>query len=399
MNTAHPPSPPAADTALRSARQRLARLEDFLQSDPHNNALLVDAFEAALACGEWEHAHRHLQSGRTNHEDALGWQLREGDYWLAQHNAAAAREVLQALRAKATDNPEILDVLAHNLAYIDFQQGLFAQCVDGLRVRMETAPPAAPSSGQMSLTAQALQTLWLRALHQTGETEAAFTWAVQAEQAGQLAPTALGIAALIAIDADQMQSAQRWSTQALEQAGTAGHIESMVAQGTLALGRGDTATALQAAEQALLRHPDDGRTWSLKAFAHLQAQDLPAATQSFDRAVRAIPDHIGTWIGRGWTLLLQSAPASAQQSFEAALALDRNFGESHGSLAVALAQQGLREPAQQHAELAARLDNHNLSGQFAQALLRGEVHDRASVLEWAQRVLGARGLGGWDHRL
>lgn len=131
---------------------------------------------------------------------------------------------------------------------------------------------------------------------------------------------------------------------------------------------------------------------SLKAFAHMLAQDLPAAIQSFDRAVQTVPEHIGTWIGQGWALALHGALAAAQQSFETAVDLDRNFVESHGGLAVVLAMQDSRDAAAEHAELAMRLDRGNLSGQFAQAILRGDVRDQASLQRLTQRILGGLGV-------
>lgn len=393
MNNATASASTPANTARAEVRQRLAQLESYLQSDPNNNALLVDAFETALACGEWLHAQNHLQQGKTMGSEAIGWQLREGDLWLAQKKYERAREVLQALVPAAQGNAELMDVLIHNTAYIDFQEGAYPRCVDTLRPHMvNMLSHAAPSAGEGSLSMGALQCLWLRALHQTAEVNAACEWTLQAEQAGILKASAAGIAALIAVDAEQMPAAQRWCNQAMTQGKEAVQLEALVAQGTLALGRQDAQLALQSADAALQRSPQDGRSWSLKAFAHMLAQDMPAAIQSFDRAVQTVPQHIGTWIGRGWALALHGALAPAQQSFETAVELDRNFAESHGGLAVVLAMQDSREAAAEHVELAMRLDRDNLSGQFAQAILRGEVRDPASLQRLTQRILGGLGV-------
>jgi tetratricopeptide (TPR) repeat protein len=134
----------------------------------------------------------------------------------------------------------------------------------------------------------------------------------------------------------------------------------------------------------------------MRGFAALLANDLPGARAAFLKAVAAMPQHIGTWHGLGWTQIVQGDLAAAHSSFNTALALDRNFAESHGGLAVVLALQSKREMAAEHAELALRLDRANLSGRYAQALLSGEVKDASEVQRFARRLLGGRvgPLGG-----
>ena len=89
-----------------------------------------------------------------------------------------------------------------------------------------------------------------------------------------------------------------------------------------------------------------------------------------------------------WALLLQDKLDEARQAFEAALALDRNFGESHGGLAVALAMQGLQAEAEQSIERALRLDREGMSAQYARAVLRGEARDPRAIRQLATRLLG-----------
>lgn len=98
----------------------------------------------------------------------------------------------------------------------------------------------------------------------------------------------------------------------------------------------------------------------------------------------------------GWALLLQEKFDEARQAFEAALALDRNFGESHGGLAVVLAMQGLHAEAEQLVERALRLDRAGVSAQYARAVLRGEARDPSAIRQLATRLLGSRTtvLGG-----
>ncbi|HVE54304.1 MAG TPA: tetratricopeptide repeat protein [Ramlibacter sp.] len=364
--------------------QRLDRLEEFLASDPRNGALRADAFHAALQCGAWDRAERHLLEGRAARPDDAAWALREGDLLLAQRRYPEARTVLEALGAMATRPPGLDAVLAYNLAHIDFSEGNYRACLDRLR------PIVCPPAGD-PLTQQ----LWLRALHRAGELEEACRWASDAEATQRMQPAAAGVAALASIDHGQFESAKRWVGLA-RAGGEAPTMELLVSESSLALAEGQARAAAQFAEQALQVNPQDGRAWSARAFAALLAGELERAGMQFDRAVSLMPQHIGTWHGRAWAAVLRQDLATAQASFETALALNRNFAETHGGLAVVLAMQGEQGPARRHVELAQRLDGSSLSSRYAEAVLSGDAADARTLQRLAQRLLGARKapLGG-----
>lgn len=383
---------------LSAARQRLDRLDGFLREDPSNNALLIDAFETALSCGEWERARFHLQHGQTLHDEPLAWRLREGDFWLAQQRYDEALEVLQALEQTPSPPPGFFEVLLHNLAFIELRRGRLAECIGRLAPSLEAQGEAREAAGDQPVAAtRALQQLWLRALHHDAQLDRAMTWARKAEQQGSLDVQAAGVASLIAVDASDFAAAQRWSAASLNAGSPAEHpAESLVTQASIALAARDALRAAQFADAALQRQPGDGRAWSMRAFAALLANDLSAARAAFLKAVAAMPRHIGTWHGLGWTQIVQKDHEGARNSFETALALDRNFAESHGGLAVVLSMQSQRQAAEEHAEVALRLDKSNLSGRYAQALLSGEVKDAQDIQRFAKRLLGGRAgpLGG-----
>ena len=74
-----------------------------------------------------------------------------------------------------------------------------------------------------------------------------------------------------------------------------------------------------------------------------------------------------------WCNLMKKDLAAAQQNFEAAMALDRNFGETHGGLAVVLALQGRREEAKLSIERALRLDPQSLSARVPMPTARWPI--------------------------
>jgi len=381
-----------------AARRRLDRLDGFLRADPSNNSLLIDAFETALACGEWERARFHLRHGESLGIEPLAWRLREGDFWLAQQRYDEAQRVLEALARTPNPPAGFSEVLLHNLAFIDLRRGRIAECIAQLAPSLEKSSKHRDGAGQRPPTAaRALQQLWLRALHLQGELDRAINWAKEAEQQNALDPQAAGVASLIAIDASDFVAAQRWSLASLQAGNPAEHPpEAFVTQASLALAGQDARQAARFADLALERHPHDGRAWSTRGFAALLAGDLQAAHAAFVRALSVMGKHIGTWHGLGWVQILQGDLPAARTSFETALALDRNFAESHGGLAVVLAMQRIAQEAESHADTALRLDRSNLSGRYARALLNGEVKDAEDLQRLARRLLGGREapLGG-----
>jgi tetratricopeptide (TPR) repeat protein len=384
--------------AIAAARQRLDRLEGFLRQDPANNALLIDAFETALSCGDWERAQFHLQHGRTLQVDPLAWRLREGDFWLAQQRYDEAQGVLEALLGASNAAPGFAAVLLHNLAFIDFKRGRYPACIERLAPLVDLGAAGAPNAdAQAEVATRALQQLWLRALHHDRQLDRAMVWAQEAQRQQRLDPQAAGVASLVAIDAADFVAAQRWSAISLQEGDSREHpVEVLVTEASLALAAGNPARASQFADAALQRRPEDGRAWSARGFAALLAGDTAAAVMAFERALSTMADHIGTWHGLGWAQILAGDLPAARATFENALALDRNFAESHGGLAVVLAMQQSRQEAEAHAELALKLDKSNLSGRYAGALLKGEAKDARDVQRLARRLLGARPapLGG-----
>ena len=364
---------PGTETALR----RLELLEGFLRSDASNLVLRSDAFGLALRSGQWDRAAAHLAAARHAAPGDAAWALRQGDLLLAQRRYDEARVHLEQLALLAEPGAQFASVVAYNLAFIDFRQGRFDDAVRRLEPRMQGA-----GDGHE-------QQLWLRALHQAGAVARACDWAQAHERTGQLTPEAAGIAALAAVDRGDFAVAQRWAHLA-ESAPTA---ESHVASATLALTQREPAAALHYADLALQLRPDDGRALSVRGFAGMLAGSFAEALADFQRALAAMPAHIGTWQGLGWTQLLQRDFPGAQASFERALALDRNFAESHGALACALAMQGRADAAKDHIALAQRLDKACAASRYAQSILTGEAQDAQAVQRLAQQLLSRRHVG------
>jgi len=370
------------DDRKRALLERLQRLESYLATDPGNMQLLSDAFETAISAGEFDRAEALLAQGNASGTDTAAWKFKESNLRIAQRRLDEAWEVLQALQQNTGAHPAIIQ----NLAFIAFLQQQYKQCYDLLRPLIdETSNGAADSS---------LQVLWLRTLHRLTLLQEALNWYDRQIANNTLASDAAGVASLICIDADRLEQARQLSEQALK--ANPQQIEALVARASVALALRDANGARQLLTNALQQNPQDGRSWSALGFAEMLAGDLDKATQHFRQAVVFMPAHIGTWHGLGWARLMSRDIKEARDAFEQALSLDRNFGESHGAMAVVQALQGEREQALQSIERAKRLDKAGLSAHYAESILSGEASDAQAMQRLAQRLLGDRKgpLGG-----
>jgi Flp pilus assembly protein TadD len=373
---------PASSTATPA--RRLERLHRYLQEDPANPALLADAFETALACGEQAQAGAYLDQARAQGLHGDHWTSRRARLCIACKDLRGASALLEQLRSSSGDHPAWI----HDLGYVRLLEEDFAGCRTLLQPWVVPAAEHTPAIAAESRAA--LQVLWLRCLHRLHALDEAWEWVEGQQATGGLHAAAAGVASLIALDRNDFTAARSLSEAAL--AHDEQQPEALVARGSVALALNDTGQGLQLLCRALERSPDDGRIWSALGFASLQQGDLPLAQTRLERALRTLAGHIGTWHALGWARLMQSDQVGALAAFQQALALDRNFAESQGAVGLLLALTGETVRARHHLDLADRLDPKNMTGRYARALLAGEAGNLQRVSELAMRLLDRRGF-------
>ncbi|HWW08335.1 hypothetical protein [Collimonas sp.] len=356
--------------------KRLDRLLSFLHSDPQNETLRADVFEQAFDVGNEEVAEQLIAVGLELGRDPNAWRFREARLRMAQRRFEEAEDLLTRLKQQMEPQPAI----SHNLAFIAALRGDYQACFEELLpwTSKDPAVEVDPS----------IQTLWLKSLHHLSKLELALQWAEQRRALGKLTPAAIGVASLIAIDADQTVKAKELADQAL--AAGDGSLEALLARAAVALAERDTTRAHQYLQQAMQRAPDNGRCWSTLGLAQMLDMDITTARQSLQKAVTLMPGHIGTWHSLGWACLVDKDIDAAQQAFEAAMQLDRNFGESHGALAIIAALRGQRTSAIEQIRRATGLDKNSLSAGYAQAVLNGEIADPQSLQNAMHGLLSSR---------
>lgn len=358
-------------SSATNAQERLDRLREFLVRDPENWALRADVFEAALAAGQLELAAAEVARAVADRPEDPVWLHRRTSLLLAQRRYPEARAELEALRARGIDEPAVL----HDLAFVHFREGRLEEAASLLT-------PLLPQGGDVAGAAWAL---WLRCQHHLMNLAPGLEALRARLSGGELTADAMGVASLMALDLGDERDADAWSRAALDRRGS--QLEALVTRGTLALGARDPSAALAWLGRALEVSPADGRTWSAVAMAKMMAGEPQPADAAFARAVETMPDHIGTWIAWGWCKLVLDQVEGAREVFEAALRIDANFGESHGSLAVALARLGQREAALREIEIARRLDPNGMGAGYAEAALAGKIADPQIVRQLTAMAL------------
>jgi Flp pilus assembly protein TadD len=190
---------------------------------------------------------------------------------------------------------------------------------------------------------------------------------------------------MVYLDNGNIEESARLSELAL--AGGARPVEALVVAASLALGRIDADAAIRICNEVLADNPGEGRSWSGLGLASMLKRDLPAAERQLEQAVKFMPGHPGTLHALGWCKILSSDLRGARAIFLKALELDRNFGDSHGGLAVVQALDGERQAAEESIKRALGLDPNSLSAKFARMALDGKVSDPARFRALVPRLL------------
>lgn len=330
-------------------QERLQRLLAYLEQDPGNLLLLQDAVECAMQSGQWQLAAQLLDRVlQHSPRDRLArYQQAVALHHTCQHQHSLA--LTQALMNEDTPGPEALRFLhACNLCHVGRQAE-----AEPLLSALQPAADQFPG----------LAVFHVRALHAAGKLDQA----MDAAHALGDHPVAQGMLSLIYLDADNLPKARELARAAL--ASQSDNADALLAEASVCLAMEDAGQALPHFERVAHSHPQHGRAWLGIGLARMQQQDFPGALCALEKTVRLMPGHLGSWNALAWLQLLQGDLDAAEHSIGAAMAIDRNFSETHGTLAVLMAARQHWDIARREADLAVRLQHDCFSGRFAQALL------------------------------
>lgn len=340
----------------QATTDQLDRLLGFLSVDPDNPSLLIDAIETALAVPALDVAQRLIAQLAEVRPGSF-----EAGYFAAtlamiERDFATAAELLTPLvAAGAPPNARF------NLSWSLAMQGEKSAALDLLDAETTGLIPSAAM-------------LRTQLLHEAGEFEAALEFGSAAlEQYPDDAGLNSAIATL-ALDLEDEALARACAARGGD------HPEALAAAGVLDLQDGDSAAARTRFDRSIAIREHNPRAWVGRGLTRLVENDPAAAAQDIDRGAQQFGDHIGSWIAAGFAHFLAGDIPAAAQRFERAYAIDPNFAESHGSLAVIDAARGDRDSALRRIEVALRLDRQCFSAVLAKIMIDAESPEAARAL-------------------
>jgi predicted Zn-dependent protease len=333
-------------------RTTLVRRLGQLEHDPGNPSLVLEIADLRTRLGEFDEAETLLLAALAQGPADPRLQSQLATTYIASARPEKAIQLMQPLVAPAEAHP----ALRYNLAYALLLAHRAAEARDQLLAALDHRE-AVPET----------RLLLARALHHCGDVEEAekHIEAYLADHAGDA--EALGTAALIHYDANHPERARETARQALR--ADTHDLGALVTLGSLALGEQNRAAAEDYFTRAVARHPTSGRARSGMGLTAMLGLDFDRAFEQLERAVQEMPGHVGTWHSLAWCQILKGDLAGAERSLGRAMALNRNFGETHGGLAVVHVLQGKADVAEGEVKRALRLDPTCFSGRFAQSLL------------------------------
>lgn len=360
-----------SSTINGSRHQKLAAL---LRQDPDNVLLIADAAEAALAEANFASVEEHIAAGVGLEGATKAWRFREASLRIAQRRLTDAVALLEALRDSSPADVS----LDHNLAYVRFLEGRYADCTGLLQPWLD---------GTRTIELQALgpvAALWLRALHHEGELARAWAW-VERHANNLPTPEVAGIASLIALDLDNEVAAEKLARSVLRVEPS--QLEASIVAATIATARGEGTRAATLLGHAMERHPHQARAWSTLGFAELAGSNHAEAQRHFRKALDFAPADSGSWLGLGWSEVLGRNLEAAQLAFERALEAGADPADAHGAMAVVLALRGEERKGEEQVKLAIQLGGDGMTTKFAQAVLGGSRADMSNVQMLARQIL------------
>jgi tetratricopeptide (TPR) repeat protein len=348
------------------SQDRLTRLLAYIEHDAGNLALRKDAVREACDIGQWGTARKLIDAGLETYPGESGLLALSGLLHLQAQRYGDAEQALSAALARGDGNPEP----RYNLAFSVFMQKRYPDALRILDAQLALAPMP------LALLLRA------RCLHHLGRLAEAIAacrnhLAVNAEDAA-----AHGLLALLFYDQQQNEDVKKHVEAALRL--NPQQREALLAAASMQTDSQEYGAARATFETLLRAHPDCGRGWFGMGMIELISLQTDAARHDLELAATYMPEHIGTWHVLAWAHIMRGNVLSAGMAFDSALMLDRNFGETHGGLAVIACLEGREADARGSIKRALRLDPDGLAAQYARMLLfqhHGQHKESQAVLE------------------
>ena len=346
---------------MDTQQAQLERYKGFLTQDPHNTNLICQVAQLQLQLGNPQEALDSLTNALNDTPGDAGLQFNLASAHLALNNFQQAVDLLSVLN-ESIDNSALKYNLGFALTHIGEHERaheLFKQIINAEDAPVDTS-------------------YWLgRSYYYLGDTENAEKYLSLHSGDHPENADALGTLALLSMDTDNFQRAKELAQTALSI--NSNNTEALVTMGNIFLDEQDEDSAFDYFSKASALQPSSGRAWSGLGLTNMLKQDLPSAIDDLKKATQFMPEHLGTWHALAWAQIVTNDIEGAAHTFESCLDIDRNFGETHGGLAVIDILQGNKESAKEKIKRALKLDKMSFSANFAQSLILQDSHPDQAI--------------------
>lgn len=351
---------------MNTLQQSIQRYEGYLESDSGNVMLRLSLGDLYHQAGKFDEAiacYKHCLLQDPGYAQARS---RLASVLISQHQFAQAEEALRAL----IDGGDSDAALLHNLGLTLYYQERWD---DAHKCFADAIARGLNNASNFAYLARALHHLGMM----TEAIGAARSWM---ELAGD--DESKSYLALLYMDDGDLAAGRKLALEVL--AANPQDVDANVVAGTSSAENQNIKAARAHFETALRQDKNNGRARLGIGLVYLYEQDHARAIEALENAMRIYPKNSGIIVTLGWAKIAAKDVVGAEQIFEQALLVDRNFAESHGGLATALAFQQKTERAKEEINLARRLNPQSFGAEFAYTVIlaaQGKQHAASIVFE------------------
>lgn len=354
------------DTASLRAQteQQIDQYESYAEADPDNYLIWLKLGDLHHNVSQFERAAACYERCLTLSPDNAVVRGRLASLLISQHRFAEAEAQLRAVLESGEADPALI----HNLGLTLFYQKRWPEAESRFRKALDAG-----------LHSPSTLSYLCRTLHHQARLDDAISicqdWIAATNSSDSHA-----YLALLEMDRGNMAQAQALAAKVL--ATSPEDVNAANVLGSAALERQEIDKAAEHFRRAVGHESDNGRSWLGLGLTQLYRGQHDEAITSLERATQLMPTSSGTVVALGWAHVSKHDFTRAEREFRRAIEVDRNFAETHGGLAVALAFQRKHEEAKTAAQRARRLDPNGFGAAFAHTILmtaRGQ-EERATAM-------------------
>lgn len=331
---------------------RFERFQSFLKTDPNNISLRLQTIELAIKCQAWDLANQIIQDGLEIFPDNIDLHAHAGMISLKNQQYLLACEQFEF--AVSRSNP-VDPAILYNYAFALFYSAQY-----------EKAHSILEQTPVDDSLRKSVHVLSARSLHHLGKREEAVEILNQLS-IDELDEEAEGVLALLLYELEKSTEALKAANHVL--ALNPLQLDALLARASIEAESEDFDAARVDYTTATNAHPTCGRAWSGLGQIDLRDFQFDKAQADLETAVKYMPNHIGTWHMLAWIHIMNNRADEAKYAFDRSYEIDRNFGETHGGLAVVAAMQQQRKLAEQCIRRASKLNPDGFAVYYAQLLL------------------------------